>query len=103
MSPSMNRRDLLSLAALTAAGLALGPIAGRARAAEGDKKKVLFFTKSAGFQHDVVKRKGDELSFAEKNLQKLGADNGYDVVCSKDGGLLAPDKVAQWDAFAFYT
>ena len=42
---SINRRDLLSLAALTAAGLALGPVA-RSFGAD-DKKKILFFTRSA--------------------------------------------------------
>jgi type 1 glutamine amidotransferase len=99
----MNRRELLSLAALAAAGLTLGPAACTTRAADGPKKKILFFTKSAGFQHSVIARKGNELGYAEKILEKLGADNGYEVVCSKDGGLLAPDKIAQWDAFAFYT
>ena len=104
MSQHMNRRDLLSLAALAGAGLALGPI-GRAfgQAASGEKKKLLFFTKSTGFQHSVIQRKNGELGFAEKILQKLGADNGYEVVCSKDGNLLAPDKIAQWDGFVFYT
>jgi type 1 glutamine amidotransferase len=97
----MNRRDLLSFAALAAAGIALGPVA---RAAEGDKKKILFFTKSTGFQHDGVKRgKNGELGFAEAALQKLGADAGYDVTVSKDGTLFDPDKIGQWDAFAFYT
>ena len=47
----MNRRDLLSLAALAGAGLALGPV-GRTfgQAAGGERKKVLFF--SAGCGHE---------------------------------------------------
>jgi type 1 glutamine amidotransferase len=104
MSQQMNRRDLLSLAALAGAGLALGPVARTfGQAASGEKKKLLFFTKSTGFQHSVIQRKNGELGFAEKILQDLGAKNGYDVVCSKDGNLLAPDKIGQWDGFVFYT
>ncbi len=98
----MNRRDVLSLAALTGAGLVLGS-AGRVFGADEAKKKILFFTKSAGFQHDTVKRKGDELSFGEKQLTELGTANGYEVVCSKDGAMFEPDKIGQWDAFVFYT
>ena len=102
MPQPINRRNLLSLAALAGAGLMLGPTARRAFGQDA-KKKILFFTKSTGFQHSVIARKNGELGHAEKILIKLGADNGYDVVCSKDGNLLAPDKIAQWDAFAFYT
>lgn len=72
-------------------------------AAEGKKPRILFLTKSTGFQHSVIARKGNELGWAEKILQKIGADNGYDIVPSKDAGLLNPDKIDQWDGFAFYT
>jgi type 1 glutamine amidotransferase len=98
---SINRRDLLTLAALTAAGLALGPVA-RSFGAD-DKKKILFFTRSAGFPHPVVTRKnGEELAFAEKVFSDF-AGKEYEVTVSKDGTLFTPEKLAAFDAVAFYT
>ncbi len=101
----MNRRDLLGLAALAGAGLALGPV-GRAfgqAAAGGDKKKVLFFTKSSGFPHSVVTRKDGQLAYAERLLTEFGGAAGYDVTCTKDGSIFTPDGLKQFDAIAFYT
>jgi type 1 glutamine amidotransferase len=70
---------------------------------KGKTKKVLFFTKSSGFQHSVITRKGDELSLAERVLTDLGKENGFEVIASKDGRLFNPDQIGQWDAFAFET
>jgi type 1 glutamine amidotransferase len=103
MSSALNRRQVLFAAG--AAMLGASPLA-RAYAsarAKADPKKVLFFTKSSGFQHSVITRKGDSLSMAEKILTSIGKDNGFEVVCSKDGTNFDPDKIAQWDAFAFET
>ncbi len=98
---SMNRRQ-----ALLAAGAALlGPSALRALAAQNDgaTKKVLFFTKSSGFQHSVIARKGDSPALAERILTEIGKEHGFEVVASKDGRMFDPDKIGQWDAFAFET
>ena len=98
MSNPMNRRALL-----LAVGVALMATTGL-RAADGDApKKVLFFTKSSGFEHSVIKRKGDELSHAEKILTEIGKKAGFEVVCSKDGTLFESDKIGQFDAFVFET
>jgi type 1 glutamine amidotransferase len=90
---------------LIASGAALlGPaVAARLRAGSLAPKKVLFFTKSSGFEHSAIHRDGDKLGYAEKVLQDVGKTHGFDVVCSKDGGLFAPDKIGEWDAFVFYT
>ena len=66
-------------------------------------KKILFFTKSSGFVHSVVARKGDEPAFAEKILTAIGKEHGFEVVASKDGSVFEPDQIGQWDAFAFMT
>ena len=66
-------------------------------------KKILFFTKSSGFEHSVIKRAGGELSHAEKILTELGKAHGFEVVCSKDGGMFESDKIGQFDAFVFET
>ncbi|MDB5351659.1 MAG: hypothetical protein JWN86_2906 [Planctomycetota bacterium] len=100
---SLNRRQML----LASGAALLGPaVAGRVLAGpygSAPKKKVLFFTKSTGWQHSVITRKGDELSMAETIFKKIGEDNGYEIVCSKDGTNFDPDKIGQWDAFAFET
>jgi type 1 glutamine amidotransferase len=103
----VQRRDFLKAWGLGAAGLAVSPFLGRVMAAEagGPRKKILFFTKSAGFEHDGVKRKSaDGFGFAEKWLIETGEKNGFDVTVSKDGTLFKdPATIAKYDAFAFYT
>jgi hypothetical protein len=73
-----------------------------AEGAAKPKKKLLYFTKSSGFEHSVVKRTGDQPAYSEKILVELGKKAGYEIVCSKDGTLLNPDKIGQWDGFLFY-
>jgi len=101
MSASMTRRQML----MTVGASVLGAVPlGRALGAQkGSPKKVLFFTKSSGFQHSVITRKGREIGHAERILTELGKEHGYEVVASKDGSLFDPDKIGQWDAFAFET
>jgi len=98
---SFDRRQLL----LAAGAALLGPSALRALAAQkgGATKKVLFFTKSSGFQHSVIARKGESPAHAERILTEIGKEHGFEVVASKDGRLFDPDKISEWDAFAFET
>jgi hypothetical protein len=103
-----NRRDLLKTVGAGAAAMAISPFLSGAlladEAAAGTKKKILFFTKSSGFQHSTITRKDpNELSYAEKLLTDFGAKNGFEVTCSKDGSLFTPDYLAKFDALAFYT
>jgi type 1 glutamine amidotransferase len=76
--------------------------AGRQDLAEKPKKKLLFFTKSAGFEHDVVRRKDSELAFAERIMIDLGKKHGIEVTCTKDGTVFDSD-YKNYDAFFFYT
>jgi len=97
----LNRRQLLLAAG---AGLLGTGTLNRVLAADkGSPKKVLFFTKSSGFQHSVIARKGDKLGLAERILTEVGKEHGFEVVASKDGRLFDPDKIGEWDAFAFQT
>lgn len=48
-------------------------------------KKILFFTKSSGFEHSVISWKDGQPSHAEKILLDLGKKNGWEFVFSKDG------------------
>lgn len=68
-----------------------------------DQIKVLAITKSAGFQHDVVKRQNNELGFAEKILVEIGKKNNMVVTPTKDGSLINPEKLKEFNVLFFYT
>jgi type 1 glutamine amidotransferase len=98
----MRRREFLAATGVAALGLSTFPL-GWARAADEKKKKILYFTRSVGFQHSPVARKSkDELSFSEKLMVEEGEKRGVEVVCSKDGTVFDGD-IDQFDCFAFYT
>ncbi|HPZ83925.1 MAG TPA: ThuA domain-containing protein, partial [Thermogutta sp.] len=95
----MRRREFLAAAG---AGVALSTFPLRwTHGAFSAPKKILYFTRSAGFEHSVVARKGGELAFSEKILIQWGKEVNVEVVCSKDGGVFDGD-LDQFDAFAFY-
>ena len=54
-------------------------------AAPAAKHKILFFSKSSGFEHSVISWKNGQPSYAEKVLLELGAKNGWEFEFSKDG------------------
>jgi type 1 glutamine amidotransferase len=97
----MQRREMLLTTGAALIGLSAFPFSW-AQAAENKKQKILYFTKSAGFEHSVVKRKGDELSHSEKILTELGEKNGFEVVCTKDNKIFDGD-LDQFDLLVFYT
>jgi hypothetical protein len=72
----------------------------RAQQAPG---KILFFSKSSGFEHDMIKRRDGQLSKAEKILSELGQKNNIEFTFTKDGGVFTPENIARYDAFFFYT
>ena len=84
------------------AGAAVAAHAGSALAERKAEKRILFFTKSSGFEHPVVRRRGSQLGFAEKALIELGKKHGFHVEATKDGRVFDGD-LNQYDAFAFYT
>src|SRR5215204_1101765 len=96
-SEGMTRRQAMRTVAAAAAAFAASSLLplGYTRAADGQTRKVLFFTQSAGFQHDCIKRTSpDALSFAEKVFVDLGKQHGFDVTATKDGGVFTPEKLA---------
>ena len=102
MSSNLNRRQLLLAGG--AAWLGAGAMA-RAMAPQpkGSTKKVLFFTKSSGFEHSVIKGSDEKPSWAAKILSEIAKDAGYEVVASKDGTMFEPDQIGQWDVIVFQT
>jgi hypothetical protein len=98
---TITRRDTLkALGAAALAGSAF-PL-GLARAESKAARKILFFTKSSGFEHDVIKRKGEELGLAEKTLTEVGKKHGFEVTATKDGRVFDGD-LSGYAAFFFYT
>ncbi|MDB6113408.1 MAG: hypothetical protein JWQ83_2232 [Lacunisphaera sp.] len=96
MGLSLLRRCGVFLVASLAGGLIL-------RATEPPPKKILFFTKSSNFEHQVTKERDGRLNFAAQVLRALGPAHGIAFTFSKDGSLFTPEYLAQFDAFMFYT
>ena len=68
----------------------------------GRKQRILYFTRTVGFEHSVVHREPGALSHSETVFTDVAARAGLDVICSKDGEVFDGD-LDQYDAFAFYT
>ena len=73
-----------------------------ARAADAPKK-ILFFSKSSGYEHDVIRPVNGQPSTAEKVLTELGKNNNLEFTFTKDGSIFTPENIATYDAFCFYT
>jgi type 1 glutamine amidotransferase len=79
--------------------VASGPLPAESQA----KKKILFFSKSSGFEHPVIKMKGEEPSLALKVLKELAGSHGWELTHTKDGSFFTKENIAKFDAFFFYT
>src|SRR5947209_6751754 len=101
----MNRRDVLKAAGVAAAAMVASPFLRMTAAQENGKtRKVLFFTKSSGYQHSAITRKKpDELSFAEQFMVDFGKKHNFDVHCTKDGSIFTPQGLEPFDVIMFYT
>ncbi len=97
----MDRRTLLKNAGLAALALGAGRLP--AARAEGPKKRILVYTRSQGFEHSTVRRKGSELSLAERVVTDIGAAHNIDVVCEKDGRVFLSKDFPSFDGFFFQT
>lgn len=98
MKTDSGRRDFLRGVALTGAGLVLSR---RLPAASG--KSVLVFTKSSGFEHDVVKRVDGKPSLVDDTVTALGEKHGFHVGVTKDGRIFEIDKFHEYAAVVFFT
>jgi type 1 glutamine amidotransferase len=102
MTNGLNRRGFLKGAG--AAALLASPLMQWASAQSDKTKKILFFTRSAGFEHDTIQRKNPEkLGFAEQWMVDFGKKNNFDVNCTKDGGVFTEEGLAPYDLIMFYT
>jgi Trehalose utilisation len=98
---AITRRRVLELFGATSLPLALLRY-GRAADKIEKERRILFFTKSSGFEHDPVKRSGAAPSLSELTLSTIGKKHGFEIVATKDGRVF-DGNLAQYDAFLFYT
>ena len=93
----MTKKIAVSIA-IIACALTLNTVA-----ADAPKRQVLFFSKSAGFEHSVIKVKDGQPSYADKILMELGAKHNIEFTCTKNGSVFTPEGLAKFDAVFFYT
>jgi len=97
----MRRRELFSLGAAAVVGASAAAVS-PAGAAGRANRRLLYFTRCVGYEHEVVHREGDELSLSEKLLSEWCGKRGITVDCTKDGRVFDRD-LAAYDGVAFYT
>src|SRR2546423_12646127 len=98
MNNFANRRDFLRTTAAAGASLALT----RSLLAAG-RKSVLVFTKSSGFEHDVVKRVDGKPSIVENAVTALGKKHGFNVTTTKEGRVFDSPEFHKYAAVLFFT
>jgi len=69
----------------------------------GKIAKILFFTKSARYEHSVIAQKDGKPSFAEKILMEMGIKGQFEITTTKDGGAMTAENLAKYDALMFFT
>src|SRR6476620_5427499 len=101
----MIRRSFLGLAALASLAILSVPhsFAADQAAASAPKRKILFFSKSSGYEHSVISYKNGQPSYAEKILLDLGTKNNWEFTFAKDGTNFTPEGLKPFDAVFFYT
>ena len=93
-----SRREFLRTVAMGSAGLALS-----SRLSAASKKSVLLFTKSSGWEHDVVKTTPGNPSVVEKCVRGLAAKHGFEVNATKDGRIFDSPEFHSYAAVFFFT
>ena len=68
-----------------------------------DPIRVLFLSKSSGFQHSAIKRTDGHPSHVDTVLAQIGAERGFAVTSTKDAGLINSGQLANFDVVMFYT
>jgi type 1 glutamine amidotransferase len=98
MKKLFGRRQFVKAIAAVSASAALPT-----RIFAAKKKSVLVFTKSSGWEHDVVKRVGGKPSIVEQAVTSLGAKHGFEVTTSKDGRVFDSKDFQKYAAVLFFT
>jgi type 1 glutamine amidotransferase len=98
MNAFSNRREFLRAATLTGAGVALSK-----QLLGASNKSVLVFTKSSGWEHDVVKRVGGKPSLVDDTINELGNKHGFSAGVTKDGRIFDSEEFHSYAGLVFFT
>ncbi len=98
----IHRRQAIGRISAAGLGLMLDP-SDTAFAKDSSQRRILFFTKSSGYEHSSIKRNGSELSHAERVVTELGKTHGFEVTATKDGSVFTQANLRGYDAIFFYT
>src|SRR5215471_17622919 len=93
------RRKFLKTAALAGAAAALPS----RMVSAASQNTLLIFTKSSGFEHQVVKRVDGKPSILENTVTELSKKHGFQVECSKDGRIFDSADFAKFAGMLFFT
>jgi type 1 glutamine amidotransferase len=90
----MMRVAVTTMACVTLASL----VCGTAQA-----QRILYLTKSQGFEHEAVKRDGDKPGFSERVIKQLADQNGAEFTATKDASLINAENLKNYDLVIFYS
>jgi len=98
MKSILTRRDFVQTATLAGASVVLPQFV-----FAGAKKSVLVFTKSSGFEHEVVKTHDGKPSIVDQAVTSLGKEHGFEVIATKDGRVFDSPDFRNHAAVLFFT
>lgn len=67
------------------------------------KLRVLYLTKSSGFEHSVVKREGDQPAYSERIMSEIVRKMGGTLTITKDASQINAENLRNLDVVIFYT
>jgi uncharacterized protein len=88
---------------ICAFALVLGMIGHAVAEEKGSQPQILLLTKSAGFEHSVIKRDSSGTSLVERVLTGLAAEMGTKIECTKDASLINAASLQDRKVVIFYT
>jgi uncharacterized protein len=98
MTKRASRRQFVQTISMAGAGLMLSkPL----RA--DDRKSVMVFTKSSGWEHDVVKHTEGQESIVERAVGTIGSKYGFTAKRTKDGRIFDSKDLHSFAAVFFFT
>jgi type 1 glutamine amidotransferase len=97
----MRRREFVLAGGAAALGLSTLPLR-KTLAGQTRKPKILYFTRSVGYEHSAVAPVDGGPSVSEQVITELCQREGVDVVATKDGRVF-DEPLDRYDLIAFYT
>ena len=92
------RRDFLRTSAVAGAAL----LTSRPAFSTG-KKRVLLFTKSSGFEHQVIKIVNGQPSIVENAIRPMAEKYNFELIASKDGRIFDSQEFHDYAGLIFFT